>query len=258
MTDLHWDTSITEVTPTKINIRGYPIQDLMGKITFSQTIWLLLMGEMPDETKSKLIDAILTQTIDHGPAPPSCQTVRWVASTGASLNTAVASGIMCMNEFHGGAIEGCFHALQDGIKIQKDDSISFDEAAGKLISDYKAQEKRIPGFGHQLHKIDPRTVRLFEICEELNFDGDNIRMVKALDKAFADSGKPLTLNINGATGAVLGDLGVPPELMSGFFMMSRVPGLIAHSIEEKTRQRPMRKIHPTDWGYDGSEDRDVQ
>ena len=74
-------------------------------------------------------------------------------------------------------------------------------------------------------------------------------MVKAVENAFADSGNPLTLNINGATGAVLGDLGVPPELMSAFFMISRVPGLIAHAIEEKTRMRPMRKIHPTDWGY---------
>ncbi len=258
MTDMHWDNAITEVTPTKINIRGYPVQELMGRMTFAQVIWLVIMGDLPDENTSKLIETILIQTIDHGPAPPSCQTVRCVTSTGANLQTAVASGIMCMNRFHGGAIEGCFHALQDGIKLVRDEGISFDDAAVKLIDIYRKEGKRIPGFGHQLHKIDPRTVRLFEICGEIGFDGDNIRMVKALEKAFADSGKPLTLNINGATGAVLGDLGVPPNLMSGFFMMSRVPGLIAHSVEEMDRMRPMRKIHPTDYGYDGEPERHLE
>jgi citrate synthase len=249
MADLHWETSITEVTPTNISIRGVPIQELMGKVPFSHTVWLLLMGEMPEEKTAKLVDAILVQTIDHGPAPPSCQTVRWVASTGASLNTAVASGILCMNEYHGGAIEGCYRALQDGIGIRQDRSLTFDDAAFQLIAEYKEDNKRIPGFGHQLHKSDPRTVRLFEICNELGFQGDNIRMVKAVEKAFINSGTPLTLNINGATGAVLGDLGVPPELMTAFFMISRVPGLIAHVVEEKSRMRPMRKIHPLDWSY---------
>jgi len=258
MSDLHWDTKITQVTPTRIAVRGYSIDDLMGKASFAQAVWLVLMGEIPDDRLTRLLEAILVATIDHGPAPPSCLATRTVASTGASLSASVAAGVMCVNHHHGGAIEGCFWALHEALKLMRERGLSFDEAAESLLAEYaeyKEKGKRFPGFGHQLLESDPRTVRLLELCEELGFAGDFLRMLKAVDAAFEKSGQKMTLNIVGALGAVLGDLGVPPDLMNGFFMISRVPGLVAHAFEEMTDQRPMRKIHPTDYGYSGPRDR---
>ncbi len=68
----------------------------------------------------------------------------------------------------------------------------------------------------------------------------------------ARSGRTLPVNVDGAMAALLLDLGIPPELGNTFFMMARVPGLVAHVYEEATRERPMRRIHPTDHEYDGA------
>jgi len=54
------------------------------------------------------------------------------------------------------------------------------------------------------------------------------------------------------------DLGFPPELGNAFFIVARVTGLAAHVHEEMTRQRPMRRIHPTDHEYDGPAPRPLE
>jgi len=258
MTDMHWDTSITKVAETEILVRGYPIGELMNRLTYSEVVWLVLMGEVPDENLSKLLNAVLVSTIDHSAAPPSCITARTLASTGAPLNTAVAGGLTAMNKFHGGAIEGCFRALNEAVRYSLSNDVAFDVAAEAIVKLYKSEKRKIAGFGHLLHTTDPRTVALFELADKLGLAGDHVGMAKAFENYFVNSGKRLILNINGATGAVLGDLGVPPEMMNGFFMISRVPGLIAHVIEEKSTQKPMRKIDPTGYRYTGSSERELE
>ena len=55
----------------------------------------------------------------------------------------------------------------------------------------------------------------------------------------------------GAIVAILADLGMGPAEFNGVFMIARTPGLIAHVIEEQTREKPMRRIDPVNHGYDG-------
>ena len=71
-------------------------------------------------------------------------------------------------------------------------------------------------------------------------------------------GKTLPINVDGAIAAILCELDFPPALANAFFIMARVPGLVAHIVEEQTRQKPMRKIHPTDSVYDGPEERKLK
>jgi len=257
MSEYHWDTKVTDVEPNKVMVRGYPIDDLMGKASFAQAIWLILMGELPDENLTKLLEVIFVSSIDHGASPPSCLAARTVASTGASLSASVAAGIMSINRHHGGAIEGCYLALHEGVEKANNGGLSFEDAADALLAEYKQNKKRVPGFGHRIHKADPRTARLFEACEEYGFVGDHQKMAQAFETSFEKSGKSLPLNVDGALGAVLGDLGVPPMMMNGFFMVSRVPGLLAHVYEEMTEMRPMRKIDPADYGYQGPPERHI-
>ena len=70
-------------------------------------------------------------------------------------------------------------------------------------------------------------------------------------------GRKLPINVDGAIAAVLCELDFSPRLANAFFMMSRVPGLVAHIFEEQTTQKPMRKINPEDHEYDGPEDRSL-
>jgi citrate synthase len=117
--------------------------------------------------------------------------------------------------------------------------------------------RRLPGLGHRLHTEDPRTRRLFALAEEWKLSGPGIEAILALQIALAAEGKELPINVDGAIGAVLYDLGLPIELGNDFFIMARVPGLFAQVHEEITRERPMRRIHPTDFEYDGPENRSL-
>jgi citrate synthase len=68
-------------------------------------------------------------------------------------------------------------------------------------------------------------------------------------------GHPLPVNVDGAIAAVTADLGFAYELGNAVFLISRLPGLIAHAHEERTRQSAMRQIDPKDHTYDGSRER---
>jgi citrate synthase len=127
-----------------------------------------------------------------------------------------------------------------------------------MIDQFRATKRRIPGLGHRIHTDDPRTKRLFALADELELAGEGVALLQALAETLRiKTGKNLPINVDGAIAALLVDLGMPRELANGFFIMARVPGLMAHISEEKSRMRPMRRIHPTDHSYDGPQDREV-
>lgn len=254
MGDLHWKTAITKIEPNKISVRGKAIDQLMGKTSYSQMVYLLLKGEMPSENTGKMIEAILVSSVDHGTTPPSALSALTVASTGAPLNAAVAAGVLAISKFHGGAIEECMLILKQGMELVQKDGLNIQEAADKVISDYRAVKKRLSGFGHRLHTDDPRTKKLFALADEYRVAGKYVDLANAFVAGIEKSlGKKLPLNVDGAIAALLCEMDFDPILANAFFMIARVPGLVAHIYEEQTRYKPMRKIHPTDVEYDGPE-----
>lgn len=249
-----WTTAITKIEPNKVAVRGHDIAGLMGKVSFGAAVYLILKGELPDERVGKLMDAILVSSIDHGATPPSALAARTVASTGASLSQSVAAGIMSINKHHGGAIEDCANLLASLLKRARDEKISLDEAATRLVAEVKASGARISGFGHRIHTKDPRTSKLFELAAEAGLKENpttRIGAARAIERAFAAINKPLPINVDGALGAILSDLGLDPKIFNGIFMIARTPGLVAHVNEEQTREKPMRRIDPVNHAYDG-------
>jgi citrate synthase len=116
--------------------------------------------------------------------------------------------------------------------------------------------KRLPGFGHRIHTRDPRTIKLFQIASDLGIAGEHVGMAKAIEDAMEqESGKKLPINVDGAIAALLCEMNFPPDLANAFFMLARLPGLIAHVYEEQTRMKPMRYINPKDHEYDGFSER---
>jgi succinyl-CoA synthetase alpha subunit len=246
-----WNTAITRVEPNKVAVRGYNIAELMGRVSFGAAVYLVLTGELPSPAVGRLMDAILVSSIDHGATPPSALAARSVASTGATLSASVAAGIMSINRHHGGAIEDCARQLKVIADRATRESIPIDEAATRTIASMQEAGERMPGFGHRLHTKDPRTARLFELAREAGVDGIHIQTARAVEKAFAEAKKSLPINVDGAIGAILADLGMNPAAFNGIFMIARTPGLVAHVIEEQSRERPMRRIDPVNHGYDG-------
>ncbi len=248
---LHWKSAITDVRPNEIRLRGYRIDELMGQITFSQAIYLALTGQLPTPDVGRIIDAMLVASIDHGATPPSALAARTAATTGAPMNAALAVGLLSINQHHGGAIQACMEMILDVQSRATEGSMSLANAAGALVTDYKQSKKRLPGFGHRIHTHDPRTARLLEMRSQSQLEGNGVAAIRALEQALAAQGTTLPINVDGAMAALLLDLGIPPQLGNTFFMMARLPGLVAHIYEEQTRERPMRAIHPTDHEYDG-------
>ncbi len=262
-----WTSAITKIEPNTVAVRGHDIAGLMGRVGFGGAVYLILKGEMPDEKTARLMDAVLVSSIDHGCTPPSTLAARTVASTGAGLSQSVAAGIMSINRHHGGAIEDCARYLGGIIERAKRKAKSEERASGNpaalLVLDAIAAEEvarvksegdRIPGFGHRVHTKDPRTARLFELAAAAGLGdspGSHIGAARALERAFAATGKPLPINVDGAIGAILADLGLDPRVFNGIFMIARTPGLVAHVTEEQTRERPMRRIDPVNHAYDG-------
>src|SRR5216117_2445546 len=252
-----WHSAITRIEPNKVAVRGYDIADLMGRTSFGAAVYLILTGELPSPAVARLMDAILVSSIDHGATPPSALAARTVASTGATLSAAVAAGLMSINRHHGGAIEDCARQLKAIADRSVCESISMDEAATRTLATMREAGERMPGFGHRLHTKDPRTARLFELAREAGIDGAHMQAARAVEKAFADAKKSLPINVDGAIGAILADLGMNPAAFNGIFMIARTPGLIAHVIEEQTREKPMRRIDPVNHGYDGPPSRSL-
>ena len=253
-----WKTAITHIEPNKIVVRGYKLDQLMGKLSYPQMIYLLIKGEIPNKCVGKILDAILASSIDHGVTSPSCQAAITVASTGASLNAALAAGILSINEFHGGAIEKSMQALEAAIILVRKEKLSIAVAAERIVKEHLDQKKKIIGYGHRIHSDDPRTSKLFELSSEYGISGKYIEMSKAIQRKLLEmSGKNLPINVDGAIAAVLCELGIPSELANVFFIIARLPGLVAHVYEEKVRYKPMRKIDFTKAEYDGPPERDI-
>ena len=83
---------------------------------------------------------------------------------------------------------------------------------------------------------------------ELELEGEHVRLLRAVERvarrAARSFGRPLPVNVDGAIAAICADLGFAYELGNAIFLISRLPGLIAHAHEERSRQTPMRQIDP--------------
>jgi citrate synthase len=247
-----WTTKITKIEPNTITVRGQKLDELMGRLSFAEVVYLILKGELPSEAHRKILDAILVASIDHGVTPPSTVAARTVASCGVMLTAALAAGVISIGKHHGGAVEDCMKALKNAVAEAEKSGVSQDDVAKKIVADMKETGRRLPGFGHRIHTQDPRTKKLRELATEAGLRGPYLKMSEALEKALkVSSGKELPLNVDGAIAAVLCEMDFPPAIGNAFFVIGRVPGLVAHIQEETTTMKPMRTVVPAEAEYRG-------
>jgi citrate synthase len=273
-----WRTALTAIEPNKILVRGYPLDEMMGRLSFGEAIYLLLQGELPTPAIGRLMEALLVSFIDHGATPPSTLAARNTATTGATLRACVASGVLGFGRYFGGDITACMQLLDEGLALCRA-GMPIRDAAARMLEPYLTSGETPPGFGHRFPSRDPRATRLFQMAMELELDGEHIRFIRALDFALqhgheadaaggegseaggqepeprSQTSKTPPVNIDGAIAAVCGDLGLKPDVADALFVISRVPGIAAHALEERERNPPMRQIDPKDHVYDGPSER---
>jgi len=253
-------TSITKIEPNKITTRGYSQEDLIDNITFSEMVYLLLKGKMPNSKEAKMLNYILISFCDHGVTPPSTQSSRLIASSDSPMNAALAGGLLSFGKKHIGAIEDAMKLYQNVINdFNSFDKIdSFDKIASDIVEDYLNKGLKIPGFGHRYHDKDPRGTKIVKLAIEEDFVGPHLKLALAIEKELSKR-KKTYLNIDGTNGAVLSDMGFSSSLGFGIFMIGRIPGLIAHIHEEITEEEGFRKFCDIgDIAYQGDENNSIK
>jgi len=257
-----WATEIIEMRPGMIRLRGYPIEDLIGRISFPAMIWLMLRGEIPKEGEAELLGTALGAAVDHGPQAPSIAIARMASTCGVGINSAMASAINVLGDVHGGAGEQAVSLFGD-IAAATDSGAELSAAVeARLAAFFAERGGYLPGFGHRFHPVDPRAPRLLEVVREAAaagiVSGRYVDIAEAVEAALAArKGKRIPLNIDGATAVIYGELGFPPPLTRGLFVLSRSVGILAHAWEQM--QQPERNKGPLPrewlWAYRGAPER---
>ena len=233
-----WATDIIDMTPGQIRFRGYQIEDLIGNVSFPQMIWLMTRGDLPTEGQASLLECALVAAVDHGPQAPSIAAARMAVTCGLGLNGAMASAVNFLDDIHGGAGEQAVE-LYGWIDNSIQQGLPQEDAAAQMIDRWQAERtKFVPGFGHRFHKPeDPRAPRLLGLVDDAasasTVSGRFAGIGRAVQKVLnSRKGKPVPMNIDGATAVIYAELGFAGPLARGLFCLSRSVGVISHAWEQ--------------------------
>lgn len=233
-----WRTSIIEMRPGVIRLRGRPIEELIGTVSFPAMIWLMVANRLPSPGEARLLEAALVASVDHGPQAPSIAAARMAVTCGLPLNAAIASAVNMLGDVHGGAGQQALELFLD-IEARGAAGADLAAAAAATVAEWQAGRSRfVPGFGHRFHKGgDPRAPRLLALVREAAAAGDVSGRFAAIGAAVEaalcrDGRRAIPMNIDGATAVIFAELGCAPPLARGLFCLARSVGILAHAWEQ--------------------------
>ena len=241
---------------------------MIGRIGFADMVYLMTRGELPHPDAAKLLEAALVAAVDHGPQAPSIAAARMAITCGVGINNAMASAINMLGDVHGGAGEQCV-ALFNAIAVRLGDgAVSDTQTAQAIAAEMRVLAAQgvshVPGFGHRFHPRDPRAPRLLALVDVAARNGAVSGRFAAIGRALearlaTEKGRRIPMNIDGATGVVYAELGFPPPLCRGLFVLSRSVGALAHAWEEMQSGQRNKGPIPRQllWTYTGPAPREL-
>lgn len=208
--------------------------EVMGELTYTETMFYLWTGEEPSSEERRLLDAMVSCLMVHGVTPSTIVSRLTLLTEPNAVQTAVASAVNGVGSRFIGTMKECAEILAN-IAAAEDS----DEAIADLVSQYSEGDDRFPGLGHpEFDPIDPRAEKLFELAEDGDVAGEHVAALHDVQAAFeAETGADLPINATGAIAAVALDLGLSPTAARGIAVVSRATGVVAELLEEE--QRPM-------------------
>jgi citrate synthase len=221
----------------RIFVRGYDLnQDLMGKITFAQMVYLMLVGRMPSAEEGRMIDTMLIVLVDHGMTTGALAARMTYHSAPEALQGAVAAAILGAGSVHLGSSEYCAKMLHDALPPQSRET-DLDPIARKAVEKRLDAKQLIPGIGHGIHtEGDPRAETLFKVAQETKVYGRYCDLLRKIGKLAEERvGRRLPVNVTGAIAAISMDMGLPWQMSKSCAILGRALGGIAHVGEEVRR-----------------------
>jgi citrate synthase len=198
-------------------------------------LWMVT-GERPDDRVARALEQYLILTVDHG-FNSSTFTARVIASTGADAAAAVVGAV--------GALSGPLHGGAPSRALDTLDAIGSADRAEAFIRDAVGRGERIMGFGHAVYRTDdPRSLMLRDVARSLG--GELVDLAVAVEQTIlavlADlkPGHPLYANVEFYAGVVMDRCGLPRELFTPTFTVSRVIGWCANIAEQAADRHIIR------------------
>ncbi len=214
--------------------KGAPVIEGDPQLNFSANFLYTLTGNRPDDVMERAFDVAMILHADHE-LNASTFAARVTAATLSDIYSSITSGI--------GALKGPLHggANQDVIKwlLQLGD----EEEAVARVKNTLARKVKIPGFGHRVYRTeDPRATHLRVLSEELGKRTGHeklYRLSKRMEET-VKSIKGLNPNVDFYSASTYYSLGIPVDLFTPVFAVSRMSGWTAHVLEQYRNNRLIR------------------
>lgn len=242
--DPYWTTSIAAVTDTSVHIRGYDLEELIGRIPFTAAAFLLVRGRIPTPQESRTLDAVLSAVLDYGLEKPGTVAARYAVSGNPSMAAGLAAACLSVGS-HTLATEDTSRFVSEQHRRYLESGLELHDFATQAVATLRAERRRIPGIGHPVFVgTDPRAARLRAVAEREGYWGEAAKVYEAIHAAFCADPRRAGMPINdvGVMAVVLTELGFTPEEGTGIAILSTMPGLIAHVSEELQSRRPIRVV----------------
>jgi 2-methylcitrate synthase len=204
------------------------------KLGFSANFLYTLTGKRPDEISERAFDVAMTLHADHE-LNASTFAARVTAATLSDIYSSITSGI--------GALKGPLHggANQDVIKLLL--TLGDEDEAADRVKNTLAKKVKLPGFGHRVYRTeDPRATHLRVLSEELGKRTGHeklYRMSKRMEETVKEV-KNLNPNVDFYSASTYYSLGIPVDLFTPIFAVSRMSGWTAHVLEQYRNNRLIR------------------
>jgi citryl-CoA lyase len=233
MPEQTWSTAVGEVSHGIVNVRGYPLADIIRRLSFADATFLTIRGELPSPAQSRVMDAALDSILEHGFYAPTTLAARMVASASPeSIIPGLAAGMLTI----GSITVSPQHTAEVIAEIETAvaGGSTVEDAVDEYVSRMRQKGMRMPGIGHPLHpEGDPRAIALQAVAEQEGIWGLRASYYMAAKNEYMRRiGRDFPVNIDGMLGCVLSELGFHPLEMPGVAAISFMPGIIAHCVEE--------------------------
>jgi citryl-CoA lyase len=250
--DTYWTTSVSKVSDTKVLIRGYDLQELIGNLSFTSAVYLLIRGELPTASQVRVLDGVLAAVLDYGLEKPGTAAARFAVSANPQMATGMAAACLSVGQ-HTLATEDTSQYVLDVAARHRESQLPLDDFARQEVARLRSAGERIPGLGHPVFKkVDPRGAVLRQLAVDEGCWPEEAAVYEAVHAAFtALPGKDdICINDVGVMAVVLVGLGFSPAEGTGIAILSTMPGIVAHISEELTARRPIRVVPRDQVTYD--------
>jgi len=232
--DIKIKTGLGNAELHRILVRNVDLtKDILGKLTFGQMTFFMLVGRLPSENEGRMTDALLNVLVEHGMVGNVVAARLTVSTAPEAIQGAVAAALLGAGSVHLGSSEYSAKMLQDALPLGSEKQ-DLGAVAQGIVEDHAARKQRIAGIGHGTHSEgDPRADRLYEIAEETGVRGRYCELLEEIMKAAeARTKRRLPINVTGAIAAIASDMGLPWQMAKSFALIGRTLGAMAHIGEE--------------------------